>query len=132
MSAVLTTLQKTQIVVSADSDEEEAIASRLFTHAQPSSPHSNGFATGAGITTRSGDYAALSTLSLKYPHTRSCLLGIIKENRVDGEADGDETDSLLQQVLANLKEENEEELKNTLRLTLELSQEAVCCSLVCP
>ncbi|KAG8829114.1 hypothetical protein FRC20_009444 [Serendipita sp. 405] len=124
MSAVLTTLQKTQIVVSADSDEEEAIASRLFTHAQPSSPHSNGFATGAGITTRSGDYAALSTLSLKYPHTRSCLLGIIKENRVDGEADGDETDSLLQQVLANLKEENEEELKNTLRLTLELSQEA--------
>ncbi|KAG8828021.1 hypothetical protein FRC17_007637, partial [Serendipita sp. 399] len=124
MSAVLTTLQKTQIVVSTDSDDEEGIASRSFTHAQQSSPHSNGIATGAGVTMRGGDYAGLNALSHKYPHTRSFLLGLVREYRVDSEADGDETDGLLQQVLGHLKEENEEELKNTLKLMLDIPEDA--------
>lgn len=117
MSSVLTTVQKTQIVVSAHSDDEEPDPERRQTKGQPSSPLNT-------TSTSAARGSELSPLSHKYPHTRSCLLGIIREYRLDSDADNDETESLLHQFVTFLKDDNPEELRNTLKASIELSEDA--------
>ena len=121
MSSVFTTVQKTQIVVSAHSDDDEPEPVK----AQPSSPLNI-------MSASAGRGSEPNPLSHKYPHTRSCLLGIIREYRVDGDADSDETESLLHQVISFLKDDNAEELRNTLKASIELSEDAVSIRLSWP
>jgi hypothetical protein len=125
ISMSLATLQKTQIVVSGDSDDEAPKDERLVIHGPTSSP----FASNSRAGTNDGD---INPLSHKYPHTKSCLLGIVRENRLDGDLENDEFDSLLQQVISTLKEENEDELKSLLKSSFELSEDTVSVTLVCP
>jgi hypothetical protein len=125
MSSVSTTLHRTQIVVSADSDDDEA-ADKSFSNGQPSSPLSYRAPTRAGTFSSVSDSGNANPLSHKYPHTRTCLVGIIREHQPDVDNEGDEADGLLQQVVNSLKEENEEDLKDLLKTSLQLSDVTVC------
>jgi len=124
MSSVSTILHRTQIVVSADSDDDEA-AEKPFTHSQPSSPLNSRTPARAGTLSSASEGGGANLLSHKYPHTRTCLVGIIREHQPDVDNEGDEADSLLQQVINFLKEENEEDLKELLKSSLELSDPTV-------
>lgn len=131
MSSVSTTLQRTQIVVSADSDDEE-VADKSFTNGPPSSPLSYRTPTRAGTLSSISDGGNANPLSHKYPHTRTCLVGIIREHQPDVDNEGDEADGLLQQVVNSLKEENEDDLKELLKTSLQLSDATVCVDLSAP
>lgn len=69
----------------------------------------------------------MNPLSHKYPHTRSALLGIIREYRPNADAseNGDEADGLLQQVVGLLRDENEDELKSLMKGNLDIGDDAV-------
>lgn len=124
MSLVSTTLHRTQIVVSAESDDEEA-ADKSFSNGQPSSPLSYRGPTRAATLPAGLDGGGSYPLSHKYPHTRTCLVGIIRDHHVDVDNEGDEADGLLQPVVNFLRDENEEDLKELLKSSLQFSDETV-------
>lgn len=124
MSSVSTTLHRTQIVVSADSDDEET-TDKSFNNGHPSSPLSYRGPTRAATLPSVLDSGGGNPLSHKYPHTRTCLVNIIRDQHVDVDNEGDEADGLLQPVVNFLKDENEEELKELLKSSLQLSDDTV-------
>jgi hypothetical protein len=136
MSTVLTTFNKHQIVVSADSDDENNDASNSYEPsssptipiARSSSPFGS---TNGGLGGLGGAGSASYGLSIsghalahKYPHTRASLHALMRE-------EGDEVaESVLAQVVRLLGDESEDELKILLKNTMEdLSEEAVSPSL---
>lgn len=148
MSATLTTRHQTQIVVSPDSDDEEATntngAAKAYVVGPPglsrsASTSSNvpnntsGTLTHTPTITTSGpaanfqEVASVNQLSHKYPHTRSTLVGIVREYHPEADAaeHADEADSILASVVQCLKDENEDELKSLLKLSLEIAGDSV-------
>lgn len=138
MSTILTTRHQTQIVVSPDSDDEERDSkayvvgpsplplSRTGSHGAPLGSAASGLTASGTHTSQEGGMSA-NPLSHKYPHTRSALVGIIREYRPDGDAGeyGDEADGLLQQVVGLLRDENEDELKSLMKNNLDIGDDAV-------
>ncbi|KIM21188.1 hypothetical protein M408DRAFT_333613 [Serendipita vermifera MAFF 305830] len=122
MSSVSTTLHRTQIVVSADSDDDEG-PDKSFNNGQPSSPLSYRAPARASTLPIVLDGGSANPLSHKYPHTRTCLVGIIRDHHIDVDNEGDEADGLLHSVVSLLKDENEEELKELLKSSLLLSND---------